>query len=76
MAERITYCRICEANCGMVAEVEGDRVVRMRPDRSHPLTAGYACPKGIAFPEVQHDPDRITTRARSPSRRPCAAAGA
>ncbi len=60
MAERVTYCRICEANCGMVATVEGDRVVQMRPDRDHPLSEGYACPKGIAFPAVQHDPDRVT----------------
>jgi formate dehydrogenase len=60
MTEHITYCRICEANCGMVATVEGDRVVQMRPDREHPLSEGYACPKGIAFPAVQHDPDRVT----------------
>ena len=60
MAERITYCRICEANCGMVATVDGDRVERMRPDPEHPLSAGYACPKGIAFPAVQHYPDRVT----------------
>ena len=58
--ERITYCRICEANCGMVATVEGDRVVQLRPDRDHPLSSGYACPKGIAFPDVQHDEDRVT----------------
>ncbi|MDQ5807082.1 MAG: molybdopterin-dependent oxidoreductase, partial [Actinomycetota bacterium] len=58
--ERITYCRICEANCGLVATVEGDRVVQLRPDKEHPLSAGYACPKGIAFPGVQHDEDRVT----------------
>ena len=60
LEERLTYCRICEANCGMVATVDGDEVVQLRPDRDHPLSAGYACPKGIAFPEVQHDPDRVT----------------
>ena len=59
-SECITYCRICEANCGMVATVEGERVVQLRPDREHPLSSGYACPKGIAFPEVQHDADRVT----------------
>ena len=56
---RITYCRICEANCGMVATVEDGRVTKLRPDREHPLSQGYACPKGIAFPEVQEDPDRV-----------------
>ncbi|HEX8054233.1 MAG TPA: molybdopterin-dependent oxidoreductase [Thermoleophilaceae bacterium] len=57
--ERITFCRICEANCGMVATVEDGRVTKLRPDREHPLSQGYACPKGIAFPEVQEDPDRV-----------------
>ena len=56
---RLTYCRICEANCGMVATVEDGRVAKLRPDRDHPLSRGYACPKGIAFPEVQDDPDRV-----------------
>ena len=44
----------------MVATVEGDRVVKLRPDPDHPLSAGYACPKGIAFPGVQEDEDRVT----------------
>ena len=28
---RVTFCRICEAACGMVATVEDDRVVALRP---------------------------------------------
>src|SRR3954451_18446869 len=58
--EQVTFCRICEALCGMVATVEGDRVVKLRPDRDHPLSQGYACPKGIAMLDVQNDPDRVT----------------
>ena len=57
--QKLTFCRICEANCGMVATVEDGRVTKLRPDRDHPLSQGYACPKGIAFPEVQEDPDRV-----------------
>ena len=57
--QKVTYCRICEANCGMVATVEDGRVTKLRPDPEHPLSQGYACPKGIAFPEVQEDPDRL-----------------
>ena len=44
----------------MVATVEDDRVTQLRPDRDHPLSAGYACPKGIAMTDVQNDPDRVT----------------
>jgi anaerobic selenocysteine-containing dehydrogenase len=57
--EKPTYCRICEPLCGMVATVEDGRLVRLRPDRDHPLSRGFACPKGIAFTEVQNDPDRV-----------------
>jgi anaerobic selenocysteine-containing dehydrogenase len=59
-AERkVTFCRICEAHCGMVATIEDGRVTQLRPDPDHPLSAGYACPKGIAMTDVQNDPDRV-----------------
>ena len=58
--QKVTFCRICEPLCGMVATVEDGRVVKLRPDRDHPLSAGYACPKGIAMADVQNDPDRVT----------------
>src|SRR3954454_19759778 len=60
MAERVvTFCRICEAHCGMVATVEDGRVTQLRPDPDHPLSSGYACPKGIAMTDVQNDRDRV-----------------
>jgi formate dehydrogenase len=57
--EKITFCRICEPLCGMVATVDEGRITKLRPDRGHPLSRGYACPKGIAMAEVQNDPDRV-----------------
>lgn len=54
-----TYCRICEPLCGMVATVEDGRLVQLRPDREHPVSKGFACPKGIAFADVHNDPDRV-----------------
>jgi len=57
--ERITYCRICEPLCGMVATVEDGQVTKLRPDPEHPLSKGFACPKGIAMTEIQNDPDRV-----------------
>lgn len=60
MAEdKPTFCRICEPLCGMVATVEDGRLLRLRPDPEHPLSRGFACPKGIAFAEVHNDPDRV-----------------
>jgi anaerobic selenocysteine-containing dehydrogenase len=57
--ELATYCRICEPLCGMVATVDDGRLVRLRPDPNHPLSQGFACPKGIAFEQVHNDPDRV-----------------
>jgi anaerobic selenocysteine-containing dehydrogenase len=57
--ERVTFCRICEPLCGMVATVEDGRLTQLRPDKEHPLSRGYACPKGIAMTGVQNDPDRV-----------------
>ena len=69
--ERVTFCRICEPLCGMVATVEDGRLTQLRPDRDHPLSQGYACPKGIAMEGVQNDPDRVLyplRRTRRPGR--------
>ena len=62
--EHFTFCRICEPLCGMIATVEDGRLTALRPDKQHPLSAGFACPKGIAFTEVVNDPDRVTVPLR------------
>ncbi|MCZ6508671.1 MAG: molybdopterin-dependent oxidoreductase, partial [Acidobacteria bacterium] len=54
-----TFCRVCEPACGLVAEVEDGRLVRLEPDREHPVTEGYACHKGLAGLDIHHDPDRV-----------------
>ncbi|CAM8628883.1 BisC Anaerobic dehydrogenases, typically selenocysteine-containing [Acidimicrobiia bacterium] len=55
-----TYCRLCEAGCGIVAEVSDDGTVQqIRPDNDHPVTAGFACNKGLLCGEIHHDPDRV-----------------
>src|SRR5215211_4400756 len=59
MEEKVSFCRICEPLCGMVATVEDGRVTNLRPDPDNALSRGYACPKGIAMAEVQNDPDRV-----------------
>ena len=54
-----SFCRICTAICGIVVDVAGDEVVRVRGDDEHPLSHGYTCAKGRALPKVHHHPDRI-----------------
>jgi anaerobic selenocysteine-containing dehydrogenase len=59
MDEVRTFCRICEPSCGLVAHVDAGRLVKLTPDREHPVTAGFACHKGLAAVDVHHDPDRL-----------------
>ena len=55
-----TYCRVCMTHCGLVADVAGDQIVRVRGDFDHPITRGYTCPKGRATDRIHHHPDAIT----------------
>lgn len=54
-----THCRICLSACGLVAEIEGDHVSKVRGDRDHPLSGGYSCSKGRALPDFHRSPRRL-----------------
>jgi len=55
----LTFCRICEATCGLRATIEGDRVVALEPDPDHVVSKGYSCIKGLRYHEIHHSPDRL-----------------
>jgi anaerobic selenocysteine-containing dehydrogenase len=52
---RKSFCRICLAYCGIVAQVEGDRVVTIRGDADDPVSQGYVCPKGRSLGTLHHE---------------------
>ncbi len=56
-----SFCRVCQSVCGILVDVDpaGDRVLRVRGDQDHPVSAGYTCPKGRALPQVHHHPGRL-----------------
>lgn len=54
-----TFCRICEASCGLVAEVEDNRVVSLAPNKEHPGTLGFSCMKGLHQHSMYDSPDRL-----------------
>ena len=54
-----TFCRICEALCGLEAEIEGNEVTQLRPDEAHVATGGFACPKGLQQHRMYASPDRL-----------------
>ena len=57
--EKTTFCRICEAQCGLIATVDGDRITDIKPDPDHVTSRGYACIKGLSFENVRTSPDRL-----------------
>lgn len=60
MSERIkTYCRICEAACGLEVDRSDSEHLKIRPDREHPVSAGFVCAKGTRFAEVAFHPSRL-----------------
>ena len=64
----VSFCRICNAMCGIVATVDDSRVIRIRGDESHALSRGYTCPKGRALGVMHHHPLRLDhPQAASPA---------
>ncbi len=54
-----SFCRVCVSVCGILVDVDGHQVVRVRGDGDHPLSHGYTCAKGRALPQMHHHPDRL-----------------
>jgi formate dehydrogenase len=56
-----TFCRICEASCGLVATVENNRVTSLAPNKEHHGTLGFSCMKGLHQHSMYDSPDRLQT---------------
>jgi anaerobic selenocysteine-containing dehydrogenase len=54
-----SFCRVCTSVCGILVDVDGDQVLRVRGDQDHPFSHGYTCAKGRALPQLHHHPDRL-----------------
>ena len=62
-----TACILCECNCGLEVQVGGKggrHFSRIRGDKAHPASRGYACEKPHRLDYYQNGPDRITTPLR------------
>lgn len=54
-----TFCRICEPNCPITANLDDSgKLISLTPSFGHP-TGGVACHKGLGFMDVHDDPDRV-----------------
>jgi anaerobic selenocysteine-containing dehydrogenase len=59
MSWKPTACILCECNCGLEVELDGRRLVRLRGDKRHPSSRGYACEKAHQLDFYQHGRDRV-----------------
>jgi anaerobic selenocysteine-containing dehydrogenase len=64
---KTSACILCECNCGLEIELGGDggrRFVRLRGDKRHPASRGYACEKAHQLDHYQNGSDRLTSPLR------------
>jgi anaerobic selenocysteine-containing dehydrogenase len=54
-----TGCVLCAQNCGLEVEVENNRIVKVKPDKSNIKSEGYFCRKGMNIAYHQHNADRL-----------------
>jgi formate dehydrogenase alpha subunit len=59
MREVTTICPYCGVGCGIVLQVEHDKLVGLKPDKNHPVSKGTLCPKGATAHEFVPHPDRL-----------------
>ena len=62
-----TACILCECNCGLEVELGGDdgrHLVKLRGDKAHPSSRGYACEKPHRLDHYQNGADRLTSPLR------------
>src|SRR3954452_3792642 len=58
----LRICPFCEATCGLTLEIDdaAARVTAARGDHDDVFSAGFICPKGASFGELDGDPDRLS----------------
>ncbi|MCZ6783774.1 MAG: molybdopterin-dependent oxidoreductase [Proteobacteria bacterium] len=60
-------CVLCECNCGIeirLGGADGRRFAKVRGDKAHPASQGYACEKASRLDYYQNGRDRITAPLR------------
>lgn len=55
-----TVCGYCGTGCGLIVEVDGNRIVKIRGDKEAPVNKGQTCIKGAFAYEYVHAKSRLT----------------
>jgi anaerobic selenocysteine-containing dehydrogenase len=59
-----TACILCECNCGVVVQLEGRTLAKIRGDKDHPASQGYTCNKALRLDHYQNNRSRLTSPMR------------
>ena len=59
-----TACILCECNCGIVVQLDGRNLAKIRGDKDHPASAGYTCNKALRLDHYQNNSNRLTSPMR------------
>ena len=59
-----TACILCECNCGIVVQLEGRTLAKIRGDKEHPASQGYTCNKALRLDHYQNNRSRLTSPMR------------
>ena len=59
-----TACILCECNCGIVVQLEGRTLAKIRGDKEHPASQGYTCNKALRLDHYQNNSSRLTSPMR------------
>lgn len=57
-------CILCECNCGIMVQLEGRTLAKIRGDKSHPASQGYTCNKALRLDHYQNNRTRLTSPMR------------
>lgn len=59
-----TACILCECNCGIVVQLDGRTLAKIRGDKKHPASKGYTCNKALRLDHYQNNRNRLTSPMR------------
>src|SRR4051794_17194670 len=59
-----TACILCECNCGIVVQLDGRNLAKIRGDKDHPASQGYTCNKALRLDHYQNNRNRLTSPMR------------
>lgn len=55
-----TSCVLCAQNCGLLVQVDNNRIIKVKGDPENPRSRGYLCRKGQNIANFQHHEERLT----------------